>query len=138
MRSFPQNSPEAAARIVALTLLSDGNVCGAEFEALTQLDAERTLGLEPGGLGCVVQTLCEDLFTGMCATGSMQSHLSEDTLAELLSEVDDVQIQATVLRLLRATVQADGHVADGEALVLDAANRRWPAAARAGAAELVS
>ena len=30
MRSYPRNSPEAAARIVALVLISDGHVCSSE------------------------------------------------------------------------------------------------------------
>ena len=47
MRSYPRNSPEAAARIVALMLISDGHVCSSEFDILKQLGAERELGLEP-------------------------------------------------------------------------------------------
>jgi hypothetical protein len=47
MRSYPHNSPEAAARIVALVLISDGHVCSSEFDILKQLGAERELGLEP-------------------------------------------------------------------------------------------
>lgn len=37
MRSYPRNSPEAAARIVppvALVLISDGNIGSAKFEAI--------------------------------------------------------------------------------------------------------
>ena len=34
MRSYPTNSPQAAARIVALTLLADGHVDGIEMDAL--------------------------------------------------------------------------------------------------------
>ena len=44
MRSYPRNSPEAAARIVALVLISDGNVCRTEIEALQRLEVERELG----------------------------------------------------------------------------------------------
>jgi hypothetical protein len=39
MRSYPHNSPEAAARIVALVLTSDGHVCSSEFDILEQLGA---------------------------------------------------------------------------------------------------
>ena len=47
MRSYPRNSPEAAARIVALVLVADGHVCRSEFDALNQLDATGQLGLDP-------------------------------------------------------------------------------------------
>ena len=36
MRTYPSNSPEAAARIVALAMLADGNVCHREMQALTR------------------------------------------------------------------------------------------------------
>jgi hypothetical protein len=37
MRSYPRNSPEAAARIVALVLICDGHVCRSEVETLHRL-----------------------------------------------------------------------------------------------------
>jgi hypothetical protein len=59
--SYAPNSPEAAARIVALVLIADGHVCRSEFDVLNQLDAPRLLGLEPDQMPRVVQALCEDL-----------------------------------------------------------------------------
>ena len=46
MQAYRRNSPEAAARIVALALVSDGNVCRAEFEAVSHLGIETQLGLQ--------------------------------------------------------------------------------------------
>ena len=64
MRSYPRNSPEAAARIVALVLISDGHVCRSEIDALQKLQVEQELGLVPGAFAQVVHTLCEDLLMG--------------------------------------------------------------------------
>ena len=64
MRSYPRNSADAAARIVALVLISDGHVCSSEFDVLKQLGAERELGLEPRLLPHIVYTLCEELLAG--------------------------------------------------------------------------
>ncbi len=36
MHSYPHNSPEAAARIAALVLISDCNIGSAEFDAMNQ------------------------------------------------------------------------------------------------------
>ena len=58
MRSYPRNSPEAAARIVALVLIADGHVCRSEFDVFEQLDGSRELGLAPGSLPRIVQVLC--------------------------------------------------------------------------------
>ena len=64
MRNYLPNSPEAAARIVALVLISDGNVCQSEIDTLRQLEIEQNLGLAPGAFANVVKDLCEDLLMG--------------------------------------------------------------------------
>jgi len=125
MRSYPRNSPEAATRIVALVLISDGNVCSSEFDILKQLGAERELGLDPDLLPHIVQTLCEDLLLGGSATGSLLANVDDSTLASLMAEVSDPALQRTVLRLSLAVARADGHLADGESVVLAAARHYW-------------
>ncbi len=125
MRSYPPNSPEAAARIVALVLISDGHVCSSEFDILKQLGAERELGLEPQLLPHIVHTLCEELLASGYETGSLMGSVDDSTLASLMAEISDPQLQRTVLRLSLAAVQADGHLADGEAVVVEAARRHW-------------
>ena len=125
MRSYPHNSPEAAARIVALVLISDGHVCSSEFDILKQLGAERELGLEPQLLPHIVQTLCEELLMGGYATGSLLDNVDDSTLASLMAEVSDPVLRRTVLRLSLAAARADGHLADGEAIVVEAAQRHW-------------
>ncbi|OYT99212.1 MAG: hypothetical protein CFE40_04850 [Burkholderiales bacterium PBB1] len=125
MRSYPHNSPEAAARIVALVLISDGHVCRSEFEVLKQLDAERELGLEPQILPHIVHTLCEELLAGGYATGSLIGNVDDSALASLMAEISDPTLQSKVLRLSMAAARADGHLADGEAVVLEAARRHW-------------
>ena len=125
MRSYPHNSPEAAARIVALVLISDGHVCSTEFEILKQLGAERELGLEPHLLPHIVHTLCEELLLGGYATGSLMDNVDDSTLASFMAEISDPALQRTVLRLSLAAARADGHLAEGEAVVVAAARRHW-------------
>jgi len=125
MRSYPQNSPEAAARLVALALISDGHVCSSEFDILKQLGAERELGLGPNLLPHVVHTLCEELLLGGYDTGSLMANVDDSTLASLMAEVSDPALQRTILRLSLAAARADGHLADGETVVMDAARHHW-------------
>jgi hypothetical protein len=125
MRSYPRNSPEAAARIVALVLIADGHVCRSEFEVFDRLDGPRVLGLKPDGFARIVQTLCEDLLMGDHAGGAMLGAIDTATLAALMAEVDDPALRRKVLRLAVAAARADRHLADGEALVLAAARRHW-------------
>lgn len=125
MRSYPRNSPEAAARIVALVLIADGHVCHSEFETFKRLDGPRQLGLRSDGFSDIVQTLCEDLLMGRQDGGSMLGGVDEDTLASLMAEVDEPALQRKVLGLAVAAARADQHLAEGEALVLTAARRYW-------------
>ena len=126
MRSYPQNSPEAAARIVSLVLISDGHVCRSEFDILKQLSAERELGLEPQLLPHILHTLCEELLASGYETGSLMSNVDDSTLlASLMAEISDPALQRKVLRLSLAVAQADGLLADGEALVVEAARHHW-------------
>jgi hypothetical protein len=125
MRSYPRNSPEAAARIVALVLIADGHVCQSELDTLNRLQAARQLGLKAGTLPRILQTFCEDLLLGEYASGSMLARIDANTIASLMAEVDDPRLQRRVLRLAISAAQADGQLAEGEAIVLEAARRSW-------------
>lgn len=138
MRSYPRNSPEAAARIVALVLIADGHACHSEFDVYEQLDGPRELGLPSANFHGIVQTLCEDLLMGDQGGGSMLGALGDDGLAALMAEVDAPALQRKVLWLAAAAARADRHLADGEALVLAAARRHWGAGAEAAADSLAA
>lgn len=125
MRSYPHNSPEAAARIVALVLIADGHVCRSEFDALKKLEAERELGLDPQLLPHIVHTLHEELLQSGTPTGSLLDSVDDGTLASLMAEISDPALRRAVLRLSLAAARADDHIADGEAWIIDAARRHW-------------
>ena len=125
MHSYYRNSPEAAARIVALVLISDGHVCRSEVETLKQLGVEPELGLVPGAFAQVVHKLCEDLLMGSYGGVTMMRSVNEATLALLFAEVSEPGLQAKVLRLANAAVEADKHLADAEALMIAAAHKHW-------------
>ena len=81
MRSYPRNSPHAAARIVALSLLADRNLCKSELEALERLGAHAKLGLSLAELHTVVHDLCQDLLAASDLAWAGSSHVDPRTLA---------------------------------------------------------
>jgi len=127
MRTYPSNSPEAAARIVALVLISDGHVRRSEVEALNQLDGARDLGLEPDNMPGIVQTLREDLLMEGFDGRSILTHLGDALMASLMAEVDDTRLQGQVLRIAASVLHADTHLSDGETEMFDAICRHWQA-----------
>lgn len=125
MRSYPHNSPQAAGRIVSLVLIADGHVCRSEFEALNGQDAAGQLGLAADELPRLVQQLCEDLLMSDPGSSTPLCRVEEATLAALMAELTDPVLQQRVLQLASAAARADAHLAEGEALVLEAARRHW-------------
>ena len=61
MRSYPRNSPQAAARILALAMLSDGHLTMRELDVLDRLNAPAQLGLGRADLHAVLHGFCDDL-----------------------------------------------------------------------------
>lgn len=129
MRSYPRNSPEAAARIVALTLLADGHLSRSELDVLERRKAAQTLGLAPDGLHQVLHTLCEDLLAGAHQNWADACKVDPATLSELLSEITDPALRLKVMRLCVDVANADQHVAEGESVVLSAVLDHWGASA---------
>jgi hypothetical protein len=125
MRHYPLNSPEAAARIVAMALLADGHVSKLELDALDKLQAHEALGLERQDLIGVLQGLCEDLYVGMSASWCDGGAIDQRTLEGVLDDVQDPALQEVVLDICRTVIEADHWVTDGESLVLNAAVQRW-------------
>ena len=125
MRTNPNNSPHAAARIVALAMLADGHLCKTELDALDCVDVHTQLGLPPAELHAIVHALCEDLLSSSHGTWEEACRVDSGTLAALPSEIDDPALRVKVLRLCLTVLAADEHLADGESIVLIAATKCW-------------
>jgi uncharacterized tellurite resistance protein B-like protein len=125
MRTYRTNSPQAAARIVALTLVADGHVSSAELDMLERVDAYRRLGIARPEMHQLLQDFCEDLLHVHQSKWTDASHIEPRTIEQMMVEVDDPALRMTVLRLCVAVAEADDHVADGESIVLVSAVEQW-------------
>lgn len=74
MRSYPRNSPHAAARTLALAMLAGGHPCESELALLESLQVHEQLDLSRAELHAVVHTFCEDLLA--CSVGMCWADLS--------------------------------------------------------------
>ena len=125
MRTYPSNSPQAAARIVALAMLADWRVCNAELEKLIEQGVYRQLGLQHEELAAVVHACCDDLLTGAQMTWADACRIDPVSLLGLMAEVDDPALRLKVLHLCISVAEADGDVAHRESAVLVAAAKHW-------------
>jgi uncharacterized tellurite resistance protein B-like protein len=125
MRRYPRNSPQAAARIVALTVLADGDIGESEIELLDLLKVHTQLGLERSELHAVLDTFCEDLLSSMQLAFADACPVDERTLARLMADIDDPDLRVKLLRLCVDLAESDAEVAEGELIVLNSAVEHW-------------
>ena len=125
MRQYAQNSPQAAARIVALTLIADGDIGEAELALLDDRAVHLELGLTRDALHAVIDTFCEDLLSSKQLNWADACPVDEYTLAALMGEIDDPALRRKVLALCVKLAEVDDQVAEGESIVLTAAVAHW-------------
>lgn len=144
MRSYPLNSPEAAARVLAMALLADGHYSMVEVQALDRIHAARRLGLTAQGFKQVLDDFCQDLLTAHQGRWVGSFHgLDPLVRRQLAADVTDPELQHEVMDLCTQIVRADGHLAEGEVQMIDAlaglwARRFYPAASVARLMESVA
>lgn len=125
MRSYPTNSPQAAARILALTVVADGDIGDAELQWLDRLAVHERLGLARHQLLALLDTFCEDLLSSDQLKWADACPVDERTLADLMGEIQDPALRLKLLRLCVELAEVDAQVDDGESFVLVAAVEHW-------------
>lgn len=125
MRSYPANSPQAAARIVALTVVADGDIGDAETQWLDRMAVHEQLGMARQEFHALLDTFCEDLLSSGQLTWADACPVDERTLAELMGEIQDPALRRKVLRLCVELAEVDARVDEGESIVLVAAVEHW-------------
>lgn len=126
MRSYPTDSPEAAARLLAMALVVDGHYAMSEIRALDRLDAAGRIGIAPEAMKAVIDGFCEDLMLASQGEWLGSSQIDAATRQQLFGEIRNPVLGAEVRHLCEALMQADGHMADAETELLDAMARAWP------------
>ena len=125
MRIYPSNSPQAAARIIALTVLADRDIGKTELDLLDRLAVHEQLGLDRRELHAVLDSLCEDLLSSEQLQWADACPVDDRTLAELMGEIEDPALRRKLLRLCIEIAEADAQVVEGESIVLTAAVEHW-------------
>jgi uncharacterized tellurite resistance protein B-like protein len=122
MRSYSVDSPHAAARILALLIIVDGNMAASELAALERSKILDQIGLDLAQFQRLLQDLCEDLHTSTLH-GALQ--LDDALIDSFLGEVLDPALRRSLLRAMWSISDADGWLADAEARLLTRAGNAW-------------
>jgi uncharacterized tellurite resistance protein B-like protein len=125
MRSYPVNSPQAAARVLSMFMLADGHLSRPELDQLTRLDAHGRLGLERDELFKVLNTYCEDRLQATHMNWAEACKIDLPTLRQLLAEIEAPELRRALMELCMALLGVDAEVAGDELLVLNEAALAW-------------
>ena len=132
MRTYRQDSPRAAARIVAMAALADGHLCATEAERFER-EVAPALNLADGEWRLVLREYCEDMLVGG-GTGWVALRSDAPVIASLLGEIRDPALRRTVLELCERIGEADAYLHEAEIAVMRVAKAHWGLeAARAAA-----
>jgi uncharacterized tellurite resistance protein B-like protein len=124
MRTYPTNSPAAAGRLLALTMISDGNVAASEFKAIYRSRILEHVSLGNEEFDTVLHELCNDLLQ-TAHHGNVQ--IDVELIDHLLDEIRSTELRRKLLQAMWKLADADGWLADAEAVVLNRASIRWGA-----------
>ena len=124
MRSYASNSPHAAGRLLALTMVVDGNLAHSELVAMDRTRILNHVALDHDAFQQLLQELCDDLLMG-AVHGVVQ--LDSGLIDDLLMEINQPDLRRHLLQAMWNIADADGWLADGEAVLLTRASVMWGA-----------
>ncbi len=125
MRKYAQNSPEAAARIIALMLIADRDLGALELALLDELAVHQQLGLERDELLALIDAFYEELLSSKQLAWADACPVDEYTLTELMDEIDSPALRRKLLSICVRLAEVDQQVSEGESIVLTTAVERW-------------
>jgi len=125
MRRYTANSPEATARIVALTLMADGAVDASELKLIERDQMISRLGMNLSQFDRIFYEFCEDMLTSADRHSSGRLELDRETINRLFDEIRDPVLQQKAIRFMLDIVNADHCLSSSEALLIAQALERW-------------
>lgn len=123
IRNYPSDSPQAAARVLALALLADGAIHSSELRALARSGILQRLGIDQAAFESVIDDLCADLQIETRSSGCLK--LGKDALRHILEDIGQRSLQQQLLRSVLDIIHADGKLVGCEAVLLSLAAECW-------------
>ena len=123
MRSYPTNSPEALARLIAMAILADGRLDNREVDWIKHNDTAALLGVDRDTLIQVLLDCCRDVINE--AEQERVFLLEDHRLARLADDLTDPSLQKVALSAMLILAKSDGSVTEGEETLLRFLMNRW-------------
>ncbi|NCA68992.1 MAG: TerB family tellurite resistance protein [Sphingobacteriia bacterium] len=121
---YDENSAEAMLRVVALFIISDGEVTDAELEALDRLGVFTRFGVDRNRFAEVFDAYCDDLIAH-AGTARFVGLADPEWVDVILAPVTEPAARRTLARILLLLARADGVFADVELGIYRQILDRW-------------
>jgi uncharacterized tellurite resistance protein B-like protein len=120
MRTYPNNSPEALARLLTALMASDDRIEDAQVESLGTLDTYSRLGITPTAFADVLR----DYFADLKAADHGPS-IDPSMDRAVIDCITDDDARMVAWELMVALAHADDELAEAESDFLDRVAQRW-------------
>ncbi|QEL55383.1 TerB family tellurite resistance protein [Chromobacterium paludis] len=124
MRNYSPNSPEAMARLLAMFMITDGNMDPRELELLEKLHVYHLINLPRKQFAQVLRDYCDDLSDEAEEDGSIHL-LDRERVDSLLAEVSDHRKRILTCVLAMDIAKSDGTISDSEMALLSHMMKSW-------------
>ena len=124
MRAYPTDSPDAAGRILALTMIVDGRLAVSELTALDSSKILDHIDIDLARFQRMLQDLCDDL---LAAQSDDAVQLDDAAIDRVLAEIAHPDLRRQLLNAMWRIADADDLLADAEAVLLTRASHAWSA-----------
>jgi hypothetical protein len=121
---YADNSAEAMLRVIALFIISDGEVKDEELKTLDALGTFRRFGVDRERFAQVLDAYCDDLILH-AGTARFVGLADPDWVDTILAPVTHRAAQRTLARMLLLLARSDGSFADAELVIYRQILDRW-------------
>lgn len=125
MKTHANDSPQALARVLALSMIVDGHVSPSEVRAFGGAPFLEQVGIDADTFDRALQDLCEDLLDAAPRRPGGLVEIDAALLDGVLAEIRDPLLQICMLKTMLDIVDADGLLDNRETLLVRRAARRW-------------
>jgi hypothetical protein len=124
MKTYPADSPEAMARVLAMVMLADARLDDRELQALERLDLLRLIDLTREQFSQVVKDYCDDLLAAGDAGGKINL-MDKARIDAIVDAVQDGRKRTDAASMALILMKADQQFHDAELALLRYTLGRW-------------
>jgi uncharacterized membrane protein YebE (DUF533 family) len=121
---YPDNSPEALMRVLAMFIMSDGDVADAEMDTIQDLGVLAALGGDRPRFAAIFDGYCDDLILHAGAR-PLVTLADAGWVAAVLAPVTDPAKRRLLAQTLLVVARSDGWFADAELKVVRQMLDQW-------------